>query len=84
MPKPLLPLTFAAMLAAGGALAQAEPDTAIDTDGDGLYSFPEVTAVMPEISADAFTTMDSNGDGLLDMEEVALAQEAGLMPVSEG
>ena len=55
-------------------------DAAIDINGDGMYSFPEVQAVMPEMTEEAFTALDVSGDGLLDAEEIASAVETGALP----
>lgn len=55
-------------------------DAAIDIDGDGMYSFPEVQAVLPEMTEDDFTILDSSGDGLLDADEITVAVEAGMLP----
>jgi hypothetical protein len=65
------------------AFAQ-EMDPAIDVNGDGLYSFPELQAVNPDLTEDVFTTMDASGDGLLDAAEVAAAVEAGTMVMPGG
>lgn len=67
---------------AGAAIAQ-EADPNIDVNGDGFYSFPEVTTIFPEITDEVFTTLDTTGDGLLDMAEVMAAQDAGLMAPAE-
>lgn len=75
----LLPLT----LVAGAALAQ-EADPNIDTDGDGMYSYPEMSAVYTDMTAEEFTMVDANGDGLVDMEEMTAATDAGLIPVTDG
>jgi opacity protein-like surface antigen len=69
-------------LLAGVATAQ-EADPNIDVNGDGFYSFPEVGTVYPDLTDADFTAMDTTGDGLLDMAEVAAAQDAGLMPMTE-
>ena len=69
-------------LIAGVATAQ-EADLNIDVNGDGFYSFPEVGTVYPDLTDADFTAMDTTGDGLLDMAEVAAAQDAGLMPMTE-
>ena len=55
-------------------------DAAIDINGDGMYSYPEIQAVMPEMTEDDFTVLDTSGDGLLDADEIAVATEAGLLP----
>lgn len=69
-------------LIAGVATAQ-EADPNIDVNGDGFYSFPEVGTVYPDLTDADLTEMDTTGDGLLDMAEVAAAQDAGLMPMTE-
>lgn len=75
-------LIFVSVLAAATPLAAQ--DSAIDTDGDGLYSFAEVQAAMPEMTADQFVVLDVNADGLLDADEIAAATEAGLLPAMDG
>ena len=74
--------TVVLALIAGVATAQ-EADPNIDVNGDGFYSFPEVGTVYPDLTDADFTAMDTTGDGLLDMAEVAAAQDAGLMPMTE-
>ena len=61
-----------------------ELDASIDTDGDGLYSFPELQAAYPEVTEDTFTAIDVNGDGAADMDEMAAAEASALIPASEG
>lgn len=68
---------------AGAAFAQ-DADPAIDLNGDGFYSFPEVSTVYTDVTDEVFSRIDINGDGLLDMSEVAMAQQAGLLPVQDG
>ena len=58
--------------------------TEVDTNGDGVLTIDEVQAVFPEITTEAFTAMDVNADGALDDDEVVAAQEAGMMPATEG
>lgn len=65
-------------LIGGATLALAATDA--DTNGDGLLTIDEVQAVMPDITAEAFSAMDLNADGALDAAEVQAAQDAGLMP----
>lgn len=58
--------------------------TSVDANGDGVLTLDEVQAVFPEITPDTFTAMDTNADGALDDAEVVAAQEAGMMPKSDG
>ena len=74
--KLLTPVVLVTALAAP-AFAQ---DAVIDVNGDGMYSFPEVQAVLPEMTEDQFTTLDSTGDGLLDTDEITVGVNAGLLP----
>lgn len=69
----------AIVLIASAATAQvADPN--IDLNGDGFYSFPEIGTAYPDLTVADFSAMDTTGDGLLDMGEVAVAQDAGLLP----
>ena len=54
-------------------------DAEIDINGDGMYSYPELQAVMPEMTEDDFAVLDTSGAGLLDTDEIAVASEAGLL-----
>jgi len=74
--KLIAPIAVLAALAVPG-FAQ---DAGIDINGDGMYSYPELQAVMPEMTEDDFTVLDTSGDGLLDADEIAVATEAGLLP----
>ena len=74
--KLLTPFALVTMLAVP-AFAQ---DAAIDINGDGMYSFPELQAVIPEMTEETFTTMDTSGDGLLDADEINTATQSGLLP----
>ncbi len=73
------PLAALALGFAGVAAAQ-DLDAAIDTNGDGMYSFPELTVAYPDMTEEVFTTMDTSGDGLLDGAEVAAGVTAGTFP----
>ena len=73
-----------ALVATCAAAPLAAQDAEIDVDADGMYSYPELQAVMPEMTEDQFTVLDVNGDGLLDADEIAAGTEAGLLPASEG
>ncbi|WP_170335710.1 hypothetical protein [Ruegeria arenilitoris] len=55
-----------------------------DANGDGVLTIEEVQAVLPDVDADGFSAMDANGDGALDEAEIAVAQEAGLLPATDG
>jgi hypothetical protein len=70
-------LPVAAMLGAAPVWAQS---AAIDINGDGMYSFAEVQAALPEVSEDQFDQLDLNNDGLLDAEEIAAGEAAGILP----
>ena len=63
-----------------GTLAIAATFEEMDADTDGLITFEEVTAMYPDVTEDAFTIADTNTDGMLDAEELAAAQEAGVLP----
>ncbi|WP_394177218.1 hypothetical protein [Yoonia maritima] len=75
--KTLLAPAAIVMTLAVPAFAQ---DAAIDINGDGMYSYPELTAVLPDLTEADFEAMDASGDGLLDADEIATGQEAGLLP----
>lgn len=55
-------------------------DPNIDINGDGMYSFPELLAVMPEMTEEEFGALDTSGDGLLDADEIAAGVDAGALP----
>lgn len=69
--------TLVTLVAALPAFAQS---AAIDVNGDGRYSFPEVQAAAPEVSEDTFAALDTNGDGLLDADEISAGEAAGSLP----
>ncbi|MHA6262090.1 EF-hand domain-containing protein [Arenibacterium sp. CAU 1754] len=58
--------------------------TELDTNGDGMLTLDEVQAVYPDVTPETFSSMDVNADGALDDDEVVAAQEAGMMPKTEG
>ncbi len=77
---------FIALALGMGALATtafADMST-MDANEDGLLTMDEVQAAYPEVTADQFSQIDINGDGAIDDAELTTAQEAGLMPASEG
>ncbi|MEL7212221.1 MAG: EF-hand domain-containing protein [Pseudomonadota bacterium] len=59
-------------------------NTEIDTDGDGVMSMEELQAAYPTLSEDLFAAMDANGDGTIDADEFKAAQDAAVLPVTDG
>jgi len=80
--KPLTLIATSAFVFGLPALTAAQ--SSADANGDGVLTIEEVQAVLPEVDADGFSAMDTNGDGALDEAEIAVAQEAGLLPPSNG
>ena len=68
-----------AVLVGGASLAMGQAET-VDADGDGMVSFAELLVVMPALSEAEFQALDADADGLLSTEEIAAAEEAGLIP----
>ena len=64
------------------AIAASEGTIAMDTNGDGVITLDEMTAVFPDVTTENFIDADDNGDGLLDDAEIVAAQEKGLIPTS--
>ncbi len=79
---------FIASILAAGALATtafaAGSLADMDANGDGLLTVDEVQAVYPEMTAEQFSEIDVNADGAIDDAEMSAAQDAGLLPASEG
>ena len=76
---------FTTLIAAGlMSPAIAFAATEADSNGDGVLTIDEVQAIYPEVTVEAFSAMDVNADGALDDDEVVAAQQAGMMPASEG
>ncbi|MEJ2021351.1 MAG: hypothetical protein P8X43_04740 [Maritimibacter sp.] len=71
----------AAFVLAGisGAMAQ----DMIDANEDGMITLDEVMAIYPDVTEDAFVQADTNSDGVLDVDELAAAQEAGILPSAD-
>ncbi len=79
------PQSLAALAAlAFGLPALAVAQSSADANGDGVLTIEEVQAVLPDVDSDTFSAMDANGDGALDEAEIAVAQEAGLLPATDG
>lgn len=74
-----LKLMLAVLIGMGAASAAAAQAVVEDTDGDGVYSMEELLAVFPALTDERFGEVDSNGDGMVDADELAVAQEAGLL-----
>lgn len=74
--KTLNIVTLVAVLATSAAYAQTMVE---DTDGDGVYSMEELMVVYPAITEDLFGEVDANDDGAVDADELAAAQEAGVL-----
>ena len=62
------------------AVPAVAQDEAIDINGDGMYSYAELRAALPDISEDTFAVLDTSGDGLLSADEIAAGTAAGLLP----
>lgn len=77
-----VPAAFVLLLASPAFAQDADP--AIDVNADGMYSFPEVQAAMPEMTEETFAALDTNSDGLLDVDEITVGVEAGVLPASNG
>lgn len=56
---------------------------AADANQDGMLSFEEVQAILPEVTTDTFLAVDADGDGLINSDELAVAQTEGLMPEAD-
>ena len=72
-------LMLAVLISMGAASAAVAETVVEDTDGDGMYSMEELLAVFPALTEERYGEVDSNGDGMVDTEELAVAQEAGLL-----
>lgn len=51
----------------------------VDTDGDNLVSFAEMTVKYPDLTEVAFGEIDTSDDNLVDGTELAAALEAGMI-----
>jgi hypothetical protein len=78
--RPARTLAHAALIlglvGTGHAMGQAE---ALDSDGDGMVSYTEALVAMPEMTEAEFAALDADGDGMLNAEEIAAAEDAGLI-----
>lgn len=71
-------LILAALLGLGATAAAAETMVE-DADGDGVYSMEELVVAYPALTEDVFGAIDGNGDGAIDPDELAAAEEAGVL-----
>lgn len=65
------------VVAAGYAMGQS---SSLDTDGDGLVTYTELLAALPDLTETDFAAMDTDGSGSLDSSELTAAEEAGMIP----
>ncbi|PRY93579.1 EF hand domain-containing protein [Hasllibacter halocynthiae] len=72
-------MIITAALAALGTAALAQD---MDADGDGLVTWDELSAAMPDVTEETFTLADTNVDGSLDADEYQAAVDAGLIPAA--
>lgn len=49
----------------------------VDTDGDSLVSFAEMTVKYPDLTEETFGEIDTSDDNFVDEAELASALEAG-------
>ncbi len=80
MTRTFLTIAGFAIATTGAVMASAE----IDADGDGLFSYDEMLAAFPELTEETYVAVDANADGMVDAEELAAAQDSGLLPPNEG
>lgn len=73
-------ITLGAVLAALlAAPAVALTVSDVDTDGDNLISFTEMTELYPDLTEETFAEVDTGGDEFVDEDELAAALESGLI-----
>ncbi|WP_339691959.1 EF-hand domain-containing protein [Celeribacter baekdonensis] len=74
-------LTFGALtLCAAPAFAQS---SLVDTDKNGTYSMEEMVMAYPNMMEDTFAAIDADESGEVSIEELAAAQNEGLLPPME-
>lgn len=79
--RPAHPIALAALiLGLVGASHAMGQGLVLDADGDGMVSYAEAQAALPDLTEAEFAALDANGDGMLNAEEIAAAEEAGLIP----
>ncbi|QFS81852.1 hypothetical protein FIU97_03595 [Roseivivax sp. THAF40] len=51
----------------------------IDTDGDSLVSFTEMTVTYPDLTEELFADIDTSDDFMVDETELSAALESGVI-----
>jgi hypothetical protein len=51
----------------------------VDTDGDSLVSFTEMSVLYPDLTDELFAEIDTSDDSLVDETELTAAIEAGMI-----
>ena len=77
-------LFFLGAAAIGTTALALSIDADTDANADGLLSFYEMQAAMPELTEELFLLIDRTEDGLIDADGLAQAEEAALLPVTDG
>ncbi|WP_172298671.1 EF-hand domain-containing protein [Pseudoruegeria sp. HB172150] len=73
-----------AVLAATASISSALTLEQIDVNGDGSLTLAELQSVHPGVTDEVFTAADTDADGLINGDELASAQELGLIPADQG
>ncbi|WP_373049735.1 EF-hand domain-containing protein [Thalassovita aquimarina] len=76
--------TAAIALTLASPVLAEQIDASLDTDGDGSYSFAELSAAFPDLTEELFAEFDISAEGLLDAQEVSEMKKAGAFPMKEG
>lgn len=77
------PALIALGILAASSAAYAMTMEEMDANGDGGLSLSEIQSVYPEVTGDSFDAADSDADGMISAEELAAAQEAGVLPAGD-
>ncbi|WP_425050839.1 hypothetical protein [Psychromarinibacter sp. S121] len=72
------------ILASTGGAAAAMTMAQMDANGDQFVSLEEIQSVHPAVTGEVFAIADEDSDGLLSDEELASAQQMGLIPADQG